>query len=209
MWSACLSPQHGPWGEQMCPTVTGKSPPGRNRVVSNECCRTKPICPWWGPALHTRRNCTWNKLPWQLDSKGRQETFAGPPCDQWAQGTVHRHSCSFLIPAESWGGSDSGCHWRPSQRAKLRCQRQRPRGHEKGRCLYTGTGGPWRRSWSTVWNQGLCPLCTGVWSAGWWNNSSLEPSPLVVYDPLSEFYFPSPALRRNTWTLLAGLLWNV
>lgn len=50
--------------------------------------------------LHTWRHCTWNRLLWQLDSKGIHDTLAEPlslltPQSEWTKENLHRNSWSI------------------------------------------------------------------------------------------------------------------
>ena len=121
-----------------------------------------------GTILHTRRNCTWNKLLWRLDSKGRQETVAGPhsllttllPVSKGEFAPPLRpHSSPEQNPGMAATAATTGG---PTNVLRLGCQRQRLHGHEKGRHLYTCMGVPGDGHEAQLGTKASAPFAPGL-----------------------------------------------
>lgn len=116
-------PVSGPWGNRCVPRLQVKAHQvGIGLSVTPRDKARLSLVPT--PVLHAWRHCTWNKLWWQLDSKGKHDTLAEPhslltppEVSEQRRICIATHG-PFLIWTESWDGSYSDYNWRPSPCAK-------------------------------------------------------------------------------------------
>lgn len=132
--------------------------------------------------------------------KGKHETLAGlyglltnpSATSEQPRICIATHALLFIW-AESEDSSCRDCNWRPSARAKIRCQVKRIRGNEKESLLYRGRNGLWGQSAGTQFG-------TKAYDPLHWDNSSLGASDLVALYSFMRLP-PPPPLRNRPYGL--------